>query len=112
MTWENISSIEDVRKIKEKSSEIPCLIFKHSTRCSISSVAKARMEEWQNDLVKSYFLDLLKLREVSNFIADYFQVHHESPQIILLYKGECIFDASHLDIRGSEIDEALAYAQN
>jgi bacillithiol system protein YtxJ len=34
-------------------------------------------------------------------------VHHESPQVLLIVNGECIFDTSHLDISVSELQEAL-----
>ena len=90
---------------------MPCLIFKHSTRCEISAIAKYRLEsDWQfeEEALEPYFLDLLLFRSVSAHIATAFSVHHESPQALLIYKGECVFDVSHLDISVAEIQEALA----
>jgi len=88
----------------------PVLLFKHSTRCSISAVAKNRLEtKWDltDDDVVPYYLDLLAYRPVSDEIATKFNVHHESPQIILLSKGDVIMDESHLDINVEGIKEQL-----
>jgi bacillithiol system protein YtxJ len=84
------------------------IIFKHSTRCSISMMAKKRFElEW-NDLptdVPLYFIDLIKHRDISNKVADVFKVYHESPQLLLIKDGECILDQSHGNI---SVEEALS----
>ena len=54
-----------------------------------------------------YYLDLISYRNVSNEIAERFQVYHESPQILLIKDGDCYHDASHLDISVEEIKEVL-----
>ncbi len=51
-----------------------------------------------------YFLDLIKYRDISNQIAQDFQVHHQSPQLLLIKDGECILDQSH---SGISLEEAL-----
>ncbi len=51
-----------------------------------------------------YFLDLIKYRELSGKVAQDFQVHHESPQMLLIKDGECILDQSH---GGISVEEAL-----
>lgn len=110
--WIPLCSVEDVEKIRERSQTTPCLIFKHSTRCNISSIAQYRLDaDWSfsDEMVQPYFIDLLKYRSVSNTIADVFQVHHESPQVLLIVQGECVYDASHLDVRVEEIEEALSH---
>jgi len=53
--------------------------------------------------VSLYFLDLIRFREISNAIAEKFQVHHESPQIILVDAGKVIFHTSHGQISALEI---------
>lgn len=96
--------------IVERSNSVPCLLFKHSTRCEISSMAKHRLEsKWDlnDDEVEPYFLDLLKCRPISAAIADKFGVYHESPQVLLISNGECIYDASHLDISVNELRLSL-----
>ncbi|MDB5024961.1 MAG: ytxJ [Mucilaginibacter sp.] len=52
-----------------------------------------------------YFLDLIKYRDISNQIAQDFQVHHQSPQLLLIKDGQCILDQSH---SGISLEEALA----
>jgi bacillithiol system protein YtxJ len=111
MNWNILNSIEEVEKIKDRSYETPCLIFKHSTTCSISHLAKSRLErDWFFDeLIIPYYLDLKNYRAVSNHIADTFDVYHESPQVLLIRNGECSYDASHLDITAQELNETLLF---
>lgn len=89
--------LEDYSQIKEaiKNSE-PFLIFKHSTRCSISSMAKNRFERnFDLEDVKVFYLDLIKYRSISNQLASDFNVHHESPQLMYIKEGRCLYHASH-----------------
>lgn len=88
------------------SEQCPCLIFKHSTRCSISSTAKNRLEsKWQlaPPTLTPFYLDLLQNRELSNYIAQKFNITHESPQILLIINGECVYSESHLNINLPDI---------
>ena len=57
--------------------------------------------------IEPFYLDLINHRKVSNEIAARFEVFHESPQILVIKNGECILDASHLDISVEEIKEVL-----
>lgn len=110
MNWIPLESVSQINKIIERSNEIPCVIFKHSTRCSISSMAKFRLEgdwDFSTDKMEAYYLDLIAYRDVSNQLAETFSVHHESPQLLLIKNGECIYDSSHLDITVDEIREGL-----
>ena len=105
MNWISLESAEQLNGIKQNQGY--SIIFKHSTRCSISLMAKKRVEmDWENvpDNVPVYFLDLIKHRNISNQVAQEFQVHHQSPQLLLIKDGECILDQSHSDI---SVDEAL-----
>ncbi len=109
MKWITISSVEQLEEIKQKSFEKPQVIFKHSIRCSISSVAKNRLEKsMAPENVDFYYLDLINHRAVSNAIADIFDVYHESPQILLIRNGRCVYDESHLSISMDELAEHAA----
>lgn len=102
--WKNLTEEKQIAEIVALSHEKPQLIFKHSTRCSISSMAKDRLErEWNLENVEPWYLDLLSYRHVSNAIASELGVHHESPQAILLKDGVVIHDSSHNSISVSEI---------
>jgi bacillithiol system protein YtxJ len=105
INWTLLETAEQVDEIKKQPGY--SIIFKHSTRCSISMMAKRRFEMDGDDLPKDislYFLDLIKYREISNKIATDFQVYHESPQLLLIKDGECILDQSHGQI---SVEEAV-----
>ncbi len=104
MNWKILSDLSQLDEIETESHERPVVIFKHSIRCSISSMAKSRLERAQMpDGVDFYYLDLINNRLLSNKVAEVFDVHHESPQVILLRNGECIYDESHNGIDMKEI---------
>lgn len=111
MNWINLTQEEQLQQIKVNSKNKPQVIFKHSTRCSISSMAKNRLEKsTQPDEIDFYFLDLIKYRPISNKIAEIFKVYHESPQILLIKNEECVYDESHSGIAMGEIIEQAMVA--
>ena len=102
--WINLTKEEQLQEIKEKSNARPQLIFKHSTRCSISSMAKNRLDKSSRpDGMDFYFLDLIKHRNISNKISREFNVYHESPQVLIIKNGESVYDESHSAIDMHEI---------
>ena len=110
INWIPLESEDQLSHLVKQSESIPCIIFKHSTRCSVSSMAKYRLEsDWifTSEELKTYCLDLLRFRALSNLIADSFAVYHESPQLLLINQGECTYESSHLDITVDELKESL-----
>ncbi|MBA4239195.1 MAG: bacillithiol system redox-active protein YtxJ [Sphingobacteriaceae bacterium] len=108
MLWHKLSDISQLQDIKDLSKEQhinAVLLFKHSTRCSISSMALNRLEsKWNDDeQIPAYYLDLLNHRDISNEIADLFSVEHASPQVLLIKNGACIYHNSHNGINAAEI---------
>lgn len=98
--WRQLTDLGQLNEIIDLSNEKAVLIFKHSTRCSISRFALKQFEN-EFDLeekITPYFLDLLNHRDVSNEIANRFDVFHQSPQILLIQNGKAIFSTSHDDI--------------
>lgn len=110
MQWIQLINEVQLKELIQKSEEKPQVIFKHSTRCSISSVALQRLEKAEAPFdVDFFFLDLLNYRNLSSKIAETFGVSHESPQVLIIKNGECTFDESHLGISMADIaDQALA----
>ena len=111
MNWHSLTSIDDVNTLIDRSRVVPCLILKHSTRCPISSMAMRRLEmNWdiEAEQLETYYLDLIRYREVSNHIAATFGVAHESPQVLVIKEGNSVYHASHLDIRVDELRPATA----
>jgi bacillithiol system protein YtxJ len=114
MNWKDLTTIAQINDIIERSHQVPCVILKHSTRCNISAMAKYRLEDdwdFKESELEPYLLDLITYREVSNQLAEIFQVHHESPQVLLISGGECTYDASHLDITVAELHEVMAFSK-
>lgn len=106
MHWTHLTTEDQLNDLIASSHDKPKVIFKHSTRCSISRTALNRVEKLNNvEGVDFYFLDLLVHRPVSNKVAEVFNVHHESPQVLLIRSGECIYEESHLGISTDEILE-------
>jgi len=106
MNWIPITDQNQLETIKDQSFTTPQVILKHSTTCSISKMALARLERTEAPTsIQFYYLDLLNYRTISNAIAEKFSVYHESPQILLIKNGECIFDESHGGIQMEEIVE-------
>lgn len=106
MNWKTLTSEEQLSEINTVSAHQPVAIFKHSTRCSISSMAKARLERAGEPAgLTFYYLDLLSYRPISDKIADLYQVPHESPQVLLIRNGVCIYNESHSGILMDEIAE-------
>ena len=106
MNWIPLTDQNQLETIKDQSFTTPQVILKHSTTCSISKMALARLERAEAPTsIQFYYLDLLNYRTISNAITEKFSVYHESPQILLIKNGECIFDESHGGIQMEEIVE-------
>ena len=99
INWIALETVEQLDSLLKRSVEHPVLIYKHSTRCGVSSMVRSRLERsWKNLPlnIDCYFLDLIAFRGISDHIEELFQVRHESPQVLILSDRECIFHASHL----------------
>ena len=106
MDWITLNNISQLQSIQEESYQHPQVIFKHSTRCSISSMVLKRLErEGKPENMKFYYLDLIKFRDISNKVSEMFSVNHESPQILLIKNGECVYDESHYGITMDALTE-------
>lgn len=104
MNWIQLNSDQQIEEIIRASDNQPQVIFKHSTRCSISTMAKGRLERaGLPGHVPFYYLDLLSHRPISNKIAELFSVEHESPQVLVIKNGKCVYTESHSGIHMDEI---------
>jgi bacillithiol system protein YtxJ len=110
MVWKLLDSLEGLEMLLVESDTKDVVIFKHSTSCSISHMAKMRLEDkWDLNETDIYYLDLKRYRNISDAISEKFNVHHESPQILLIRNRACIYDASHFDISVEELKESIAW---
>jgi len=104
-----LSSISQIESFAE--NEDVSIIFKHSVSCSISAVALNRLESasdrYPHIPIHYYYLDIFKYRDLSNSIALMFDIEHESPQLLVLQNGKCIYSKSHLGINLSDLNAFL-----
>ena len=111
MNWNTLDNEQKLDQIRQKSFEHPVVIFKHSTRCPVSHMALSWFERsWSQEEmgpVEPYYLDLIQNRPVSNKVAEEFGIHHESPQLLLIDKGECTYHRSHSSISYKELKSQL-----
>jgi bacillithiol system protein YtxJ len=112
INWIPLKDLGQLNEIISISNENPVVIFKHSTRCSVSRMALKQFEnefdvETLHGNVSTYFLDLLEHRDISNEIANRFNVVHQSPQLLLIKDGKSIYDVSHSDIDAEELKGKL-----
>jgi bacillithiol system protein YtxJ len=108
MEWNKITNISQLEDINTTSESEKIMIFKHSTRCSISSSALNRLERnWNNETdsvkIKPYYLDLIAHRDISNGIAKQWNIEHESPQVLVIENGKCTYHNSHMGIDYKEL---------
>lgn len=108
MNWIPLTTEDQLNEIVQLSGTKSILIFKHSTRCSISTTALNRLERaWDSDVTPAYYLDLIAFRPVSAAITERFNVEHQSPQVLVIKQGKCSYSATHLEISMSEIKPFL-----
>lgn len=101
VNWIPLTSLQQLNEIKVLSKKEPIAIFKHSTRCGISSMVIRKFQEsFTEDMnqLKVYYLDLLSYREISNEVGYTFQVLHQSPQLLIIKNGNAVAYASHYEI--------------
>ena len=111
MNWNELKALDQLEEIKKESAEKLVLIFKHSTRCNVSRMTLDRLErQWQASAlpnVSIFYLDLLRFRDISNAIAEQFNVEHHSPQILLISNRKSVLDLSHYEIEFDAIRKSV-----
>ena len=109
MNWIALTSEEQLAQIKQRSEDRPQVIFKHSIRCGISALAKSRLDKAQPSAdIDFYYLDLINYRNLSRKVAEEFNVYHESPQVLVIRNGKCVYDESHMGITMDDIVDHAA----
>lgn len=110
VNWIPFNSLEQIKTIKELSKSETILVFKHSTRCGISSMVIKRFEnlfDSSMNNIKVYYLDLLNFRAISDEVGYSFQVQHQSPQLLIIRNEVAVLNVSHYDITTVNIQKYL-----
>ena len=106
MKWISLTDLGQLNDVADTSQNKTTIIFKHSTRCSVSRMALKQFENefsLPDDAIDAYFLDLLNHRDVSNEISLRFGIEHQSPQLLIFQNKSVVYSASHSDIDASEV---------
>lgn len=111
--WQSVQDEAHLKQLFEVDSHSKAvLFFKHSTRCSISATALDRLERaWSpaaDERISPYMLLVVEARPLSNALAQYSGVPHQSPQAVLVYRGQVLYHASHWDIDLRQIMQQLS----
>ncbi len=104
MAWQSLDSLITFNNLLEESKNSPKIIFKHSTRCSISAMAFNRLQESAKK-IDIYIIDVINNRDISNAVEEKLSVIHQSPQLLIILGGDCKYHASHMGISPSVIDQ-------
>ncbi len=112
MEWTPLTDLAQLDAIDRLSAERPVLIFKHSTQCSISEGALGRMDAGDATAFTfpAYYLDLLAYRPVSNAVETRYGILHESPQVLVISGGKCVYHTSHRAITFADTLAAMERA--
>jgi bacillithiol system protein YtxJ len=97
LPWQALTDVSQLNEIETLSQTKTQVIFKHSTRCGISSMVMNQfvsMYDLDSNL-DLHYLDLLNYRDVSNEVGYKFQVMHQSPQLLIIKNGVTVAHASH-----------------
>jgi bacillithiol system protein YtxJ len=103
----DLETIEDFDKALEASESKPLFILKHSTACGTSAHMWTLFQDLADEMPDVEFRRILvrEHKPVSDEIASRLGIQHESPQMILIYKGKVVWHASHWSIsRGGMIN--------
>ncbi len=106
LTLEKKEELEEITGAKGTQ-----IIFKHNTTCPISKGVLRSLKEQENVLppdIHFYILDLLTNRSISDAIAEKYDVEHQSPQLLLIKDGKCIYNESLYDITAEETAKAIS----
>ncbi|MBL7649690.1 MAG: bacillithiol system redox-active protein YtxJ [Candidatus Hydrogenedentes bacterium] len=111
--WEHVTELDSSEALASclaRSESGPVFIFKHSTRCPISSRAHSEVGRYIDGAGESglpvYLNYVVESRPVSNEIERSLGVRHESPQLLLVRGGQVIWHTSHGGIRSEAMVEA------
>lgn len=109
MNWTVLEGAAELHALEAASGDRGFLVFKHSTRCPISSQAQLSLQRWEAkaDAPAIYLLYVVENRALSLDLADRWGVWHESPQLLWWRQGSVQRHCSHFEVRGTTLDAWL-----
>lgn len=108
--WEYLRDVNTFKQLVHESTEKPLVIFKHSTRCPISSMALDRFNDAASEIAAEsnlVMIDVIDDRPTSLHVADALGVMHQSPQVLVVHNEKAVYDNSHNGIQGKTVLELI-----
>lgn len=105
--------LRDETEFDEVLKAQQAVIFKHSTRCGISTTALLEVRHFAdtNPGLRVYIVDVIAQRPLSRAIADRLGIRHASPQAIVLEGGKPVWHATHFRISSDALRQAVTERQ-
>jgi bacillithiol system protein YtxJ len=105
---QKLVSIEQFDEVLQKENKF--FLLKHSLTCPISNAAYNQYQEFTEGQseVPTFFLAVQDARPLSNEIAERFQIKHESPQAILFFNKNAVWNTSHWHITKDSLSNATS----
>ncbi|MEJ9228039.1 bacillithiol system redox-active protein YtxJ [Peribacillus butanolivorans] len=105
-----INKIDSEEQFNELLNEETFLLFKHSLTCPISAEAYEQYEKYMaaNEELKTAYLAVQEARPLSNYVAETFDINHQSPQVILFKNGKPAWNESHWRITYDSLTKAIS----
>ena len=107
-----IRSEEALQEMIQQSEGKPLVLFKHSTRCPISSAANEEMKKIEADFqdrgITFGLIYVVENRDVSLSCANQVGIKHESPQVLVLQDKKVLWNQSHYAIRYDKLEPVLS----
>ena len=96
------------------SAEQPLVIFKHSATCGVSQSVKRRYDAFvqAHPQVPTRLVVVQQERALSDALEDRLRVRHESPQAIVVQRGQVLWHASHGGITADGLARAVTTTQH
>jgi len=101
--------VRDADELERAFGEPWALLFKHSTRCPVSSAAWREVLAFRKAHPDAavFVVHVVEQRELSNAIAARTGVKHESPQAIVLESGRASWHSSHEGVTAGALEALL-----
>ena len=104
--------VRDSEELERAFREPWALVFKHSTRCPVSSAAWREVAAFRKAHPDAVVLvvHVVEQRALSNALASRTGVRHASPQAILLENGRVAWHDSHEGVTADALERLLPAA--
>ncbi|MCL6592734.1 MAG: bacillithiol system redox-active protein YtxJ [Alicyclobacillus sp.] len=107
-----LTSLDEWQAAQAASQQHPVLVFKHSTRCPVSAQAYKELQAYLPQApahLQTVVVHVIEARPVSNQVAEDTGIRHESPQALLLSRGQVVWHASHWEITAGALAKAIGH---